>query len=66
MLADNVGHGDIGAYGGGVIRGMPTPRLDRLAAEGMQLTLSWSNRVARHRVRRLLTSSSMYSKLPSM
>jgi len=38
MLADNVGYGDIGAYGGGVIRGMPTPRIDRLAAEGMQLT----------------------------
>jgi arylsulfatase len=38
MLADNVGYGDLGAYGGGVIRGMPTPRLDQLAAEGMQLT----------------------------
>ena len=38
MMADNVGYGDLGAYGGGVIRGMPTPRLDRLAAEGMQLT----------------------------
>ena len=24
MLADNVGWGDIGAYGGGEIRGMPT------------------------------------------
>ena len=25
MLADNVGYGDIGAYGGAEIRGMPTP-----------------------------------------
>ena len=38
MLADNVGWGDVGAYGGGEVRGMPTPRLDQLAAEGMQLT----------------------------
>jgi arylsulfatase A-like enzyme len=33
MLADNVGWGDIGAHGGGEIRGMPTPNIDRLAAE---------------------------------
>ena len=38
MLADNVGYGDLGAYGGGAIRGAPTPYLDELAAEGMQLT----------------------------
>ena len=38
MLADNVGWGDIGVYGGGEIRGMPTPRIDQLASEGMQLT----------------------------
>ena len=38
MLADNVGWGDVGAYGGGEVRGMPTPSLDRLAAEGMQFT----------------------------
>ena len=38
MLADNVGWGDIGAYGGGEIRGIPTPNIDRLASEGMQMT----------------------------
>ena len=38
MLADNVGWGDVGAYGGGVVRGIPTPRLDQLASEGMQMT----------------------------
>jgi hypothetical protein len=32
MLADNVGYGDVGAYGAGEIRGMPTPRLDRSRA----------------------------------
>jgi hypothetical protein len=38
MLADNVGWGDIGAFAGGELRGMPTPAIDRLAAEGMQLS----------------------------
>jgi len=33
MLADNVGWGDIGAYGGGEMRGMPTPRIDSIAVE---------------------------------
>jgi arylsulfatase A-like enzyme len=38
MLSDNLGFGEIGVYGGGVLRGAPTPRLDRLAAEGMRFT----------------------------
>lgn len=38
IMADNLGYGDIGAYGGGAVRGMPTPRIDRLAAEGIKLT----------------------------
>ena len=38
ILADNVGYGDIGAYGGGELRGSPTPRIDQLAAEGLRLT----------------------------
>jgi arylsulfatase len=38
MLSDNLGYGEIGAYGGGVLRGSPTPRLDRLAAEGLRFT----------------------------
>jgi arylsulfatase A-like enzyme len=38
MLADNVGYGDIGAYGAGEIRGMPTPRIDQIASEGLRLT----------------------------
>jgi arylsulfatase A-like enzyme len=35
ILSDDFGYGDAGAYGGGEGRGMPTPNLDRLAAEGM-------------------------------
>ena len=38
ILADNLGWGELGCYGGGVLRGAPTPRLDALAAEGMRLT----------------------------
>jgi arylsulfatase len=37
MLADNLGYGELGAYGGGILRGAPTPRLDKLAAEGLRL-----------------------------
>jgi arylsulfatase len=38
MLSDNLGFGEIGVYGGGTLRGAPTPRLDRLAGEGMRFT----------------------------
>ena len=38
MLADNVGYGDIGAYGAGEMRGMPTPRIDSIASQGLRLT----------------------------
>src|SRR5688572_25640586 len=38
MLGDNVGYGDIGAYGAGEIRGMPTPRIDSIASQGLRLT----------------------------
>jgi arylsulfatase A-like enzyme len=35
---DNLGYGEVGVYGGGDTRGAPTPRIDRLAAEGTRLT----------------------------
>lgn len=38
ILRDDVGYGDLGAYLGGEARGMPTPNLDRLAADGMLFT----------------------------
>jgi arylsulfatase A-like enzyme len=38
ILMDNLGYGEVGVYGGGVTRGAPTPRIDRLATEGTRLT----------------------------
>src|SRR5687767_10152382 len=35
MLPDNLGWGEVGVYGS--VRGVPTPRIDRLAAEGIRL-----------------------------
>ena len=37
ILADNLGWGELGCYGGGILRGAPTPRIDRLAGEGLRL-----------------------------
>lgn len=37
ILTDNTGWGDWGVYGGGALRGAPSPRIDKLAAEGTQL-----------------------------
>ena len=34
----NLGYGELGVYGGGVTRGAPTPRIDKLASEGLRLT----------------------------
>ncbi len=36
ILADNLGWGELGCYGGGALRGAPTPRIDALAAQGMR------------------------------
>ena len=38
MMADNLGYGDLGCYGGGEVRGMPTPRIDQLSREGLRFT----------------------------
>ena len=38
ILVDNLGYGELGCYGGGVARGAATPRIDRLASEGLRLT----------------------------
>jgi arylsulfatase len=37
VLADNLGWGELGCYGGGTIRGAPTPCIDALARQGTQL-----------------------------
>jgi arylsulfatase A-like enzyme len=39
LISDDTGYGDLGPYGGGEGRGMPTPNFDRLAKEGMMF---WS------------------------
>lgn len=35
IVSDDTGYGDLGPYGGGAGRGMPTPNIDRLSNEGM-------------------------------
>ncbi len=35
IVSDDTGYGDLGPYGGGEGRGMPTPNIDKLADEGM-------------------------------
>lgn len=37
MMVDNLGWGELGCYGGGELRGAGTPKLDKLASEGMRL-----------------------------
>lgn len=38
VFLDNFGWGEPGFNGGGITRGAPTPRLDKLASEGLKLT----------------------------
>ena len=42
VLMDDVGWGDFGCYGGGVMAGAPTPHIDRLARNGLLLTSCYS------------------------
>ena len=37
ILMDNLGYGELGVYGGGILRGAPTPNVDALASQGMRL-----------------------------
>ena len=37
MMVDNLGWGEIGTYGGGILRGAETPQLDKMADEGLKL-----------------------------
>ncbi len=38
VLMDNFGYGEVGVYGGGILRGAATPNIDSLAHDGYQLT----------------------------
>lgn len=42
ILVDDMGYGDIGVYGGGYAIGAPTPNMDKLAHEGLQLTSTYA------------------------
>lgn len=42
ILADDIGWGELGSYGGGKVRGTPTPQLDKLAAQGMKFLSHYS------------------------
>ncbi|MBU0609281.1 MAG: sulfatase-like hydrolase/transferase [Armatimonadetes bacterium] len=42
FVMDDVGWGDPGCYGGGLMAGAPTPNMDRLAREGLLLTSTYS------------------------
>jgi arylsulfatase A-like enzyme len=42
LIVDDMGYGDPGAFGGGAMVGAATPNMDRLAAEGLKLTSTYS------------------------
>lgn len=37
IMVDNLGWGELGCYGGGILRGTETPRIDQLASEGLRM-----------------------------
>ena len=42
FVVDDLGYGDVGAYGGGEALGSPTPHIDRFAREGLKLTSTYA------------------------
>jgi arylsulfatase len=42
ILVDDIGYSELGVYGGGKLRGAPTPNLDKLANQGMRLLQYYS------------------------
>jgi len=42
ILADDIGYTELGSYGGGKIRGAPTPNLDQMAAQGARFLTFYS------------------------
>ena len=42
ILADDIGYTELGSYGGGKVRGAPTPNLDRMADDGMRFLSFYS------------------------
>ena len=42
ILADDVGYTELGSYGGGKVRGAPTPNLDKIAQQGIRFLSFYS------------------------
>ena len=42
VLTDDIGWGVLGVYGGGKVVGTPTPKLDKMAREGMKFLSAYS------------------------
>jgi arylsulfatase len=42
ILADDIGYSELGVYGGGKLRGAPTPNLDKMAKQGMKFLQYYS------------------------
>lgn len=42
VLVDDVGYSELGVYGGGKLRGAPTPNLDKMAVQGMKFLQYYS------------------------
>jgi len=59
ILSDDFGYGDGGVYGGGEGRGMPTPSLDRLAAEGMTFLIFMASQAAHQAARQFRPGASL-------
>lgn len=45
ILVDDMGYGDPGAFGGGEMAGAATPNIDRIAAQGLKLTSTYTTPV---------------------
>ena len=42
ILADDIGYTELGSYGGGKVRGAPTPNLDKMADQGIRFLSFYS------------------------
>ena len=47
VLMDNLGYGEVGCYGGGLLRGAPTRNIDSWRAKAPNCSTSMSSRSAR-------------------
>jgi arylsulfatase A-like enzyme len=57
---DNLGLGELGCYGGGILRGADTQRIDRFAAESLKL----SHFVVEPRIRRVVRPRAHVRRVP--